>query len=101
MFDIRINEDGHVLLSGRFDASQADKARTVLSKITKSCTVDFKDLKYISSAGLGELLGVQKRLMDAGEGLKLVNVSGHIRDVFRFAGFHKIFEMPEQAAPDN
>ncbi|MFQ5650621.1 MAG: STAS domain-containing protein [bacterium] len=93
MFDIRINEDGRVMLKGRLDASQADKARAVLDTIDKSCVVDFKELTYISSAGLGELLGLQKRLMDAGEGLTLVNFNEHIRDIFRYAGFHTIFEM--------
>jgi len=93
MFDIRINAEGNVELEGRFDASNADIAKELFDKIEKSCIVDFKHLKYISSAGLGELLSAQKRLMAKGETLKLINMSDHIRDVFNYAGFHRVFEM--------
>ena len=93
MFDIRIAENGEIFLSGRFDAAQAERAQAVFSKIEKSCIVNFKDLEYISSAGLGELLMAQKRLDRAGESLKLVNLNKYIRDVFRYAGFDTIFEI--------
>ena len=93
MFDIRITEQGEVLLSGRLDAAQTDKASEVLNKLTTSATVDFKDLQYISSAGLGVLLATQKRLSQTGNRLKLINMSSHIRDVFHFARFDMIFEI--------
>jgi len=95
MLEIRVNDDGDVILVGRFDASQVEKARQVFDAIDTSCVIDFQDLKYISSAGLGELLNVQKRLMDAGEGLRLVKMNPHVRDIFRYAGFHKVFEMED------
>jgi len=93
MFDIRVNEQGDVILSGRLDAAQTDKASEVLNKITKSVSVDFKDLQYISSAGLGVLLATQKRLSQSGGRLKLINMSSHIKDVFHFARFDMIFEI--------
>ncbi len=93
MFDIRINDQGDVILSGRLDAAQTEKASEVLNKITKSAMVDFKDLQYISSAGLGVLLATQKRLSQSGNRLKLINLSSHIRDVFHFARFDMIFEI--------
>jgi anti-anti-sigma factor len=93
MFEINTDEHGVVRLAGRFDAAQAKHAKEVLDKIKTSCTVDFKELRYISSAGLGELLSTQKRLMDAGQSLRLINMDGHIRDVFRYAGFYQIFDM--------
>jgi anti-sigma B factor antagonist len=55
--------------------------------------VDLGGLEYISSAGLGVLLKTQKRAMAAGQGLRLVNVNRHIRDIFRFAGFDRLFEV--------
>ncbi|HAL56931.1 MAG TPA: anti-sigma factor antagonist [Bacteroidetes bacterium] len=93
MFDIRIAEDNKVILTGRLDASQVDKARAELDKVKLSAVVDFKDLEYISSAGLGILFAAQKRLKDGGQGLKLVNLNNHIRDVFRYARFDTIFEI--------
>lgn len=93
MFDATIRKSGEILLSGRFDASQVEKAKSAFNQITSSSIVDFKDLEYISSAGLGVLLMTQRRLGESGNGLKLVNLSKHIRDVFKYAGFDRIFEI--------
>ena len=93
MFDIRIAENNEILLSGRFDASQVNKAKSVFDKINKSHTVNLKELDYISSAGLGVLLGAQKRLTDNGHKLKLIKMNNHIRDVFKWAGFDIIFDI--------
>ncbi|MDH3215892.1 MAG: STAS domain-containing protein [Candidatus Krumholzibacteria bacterium] len=92
MFEIKDNA-GHIQLNGRFDASQADKARAIFGQLTDSAIVDFSRLEYISSAGLGILLGAQKRLVESGKGLKLTNMSQHIREIFRIAGFDRIFEI--------
>ena len=58
-----------------------------------SCVVDFDGLSYISSAGLGLLFATQKRLVDGGSALTLVNLNPHIREIFHIAGFDKIFEI--------
>ena len=93
MLEIRDSGEGRIHLSGRFDASQADKARDVLGQLNGDTVVDFGELDYISSAGLGVLLGAQKRLTDAGQRLILANMNRHIREIFRIAGFDRIFEI--------
>lgn len=93
MFDMWVAEDGEVFLSGRFDAAQADRVRDEMNRIDYSCRVNFEKLDYISSAGLGVLLSVQKRLGESGNSLKLVKLNRHIREVFRIAGFDQIFEI--------
>lgn len=92
MFEVRENGD-RIELVGRLDASQVDVARVTMNKVNASCVVDFAELEYISSAGLGMLLGVQKRLGETGGGLKLMNMNRHIREIFRMAGFDHIFEI--------
>jgi len=91
MFEARTSENNTTYLSGRLDASQVPAAAAVLEKITTSTVIDFTDLEYISSAGIGELLAVLKRLSDSGHSLKLVNLNKHIRDVFGYAGLDKVF----------
>jgi anti-sigma B factor antagonist len=93
MFDIRRGTNGEIRLAGRLDASQVERAREELKTLTKSCTVDFTDLDYISSAGMGVLLGTQKRLADSGQSLTLVNLNRHIREIFRIAGFDNVFSI--------
>jgi anti-anti-sigma factor len=93
MFEIRLGEQGEVVLSGRLDAAQCDKALAFLDGVPAPRVVDLAGLDYISSAGLGVLLKTQKRVMANGRGLRLVNANRHIRDIFRYAGFDKIFEI--------
>lgn len=93
MFEIQKGTNGEILLSGRLDAAQVERVREELKSVTNSCTVDFGALEYISSAGMGVLLGVQKRLSDSGQSLKLVNLNRHIREIFRIAGFDNVFSI--------
>ena len=92
MLDIRV-EDGNVFLAGVFDASQVVTAEAVFDKVSDSTTVDFSDLEYISSAGLGVLLRTHKRLMGSAGGLKLINVNHHINDILAYSGFDRLFEI--------
>jgi anti-anti-sigma factor len=93
MLEIHMGTNEEVVLAGRFDASQADKAKSFFQAVSEGRTVDFARLDYISSAGLGILLATQKRLRERGEGLRLVNVNNHIRDVFHFSGFDQVFQI--------
>jgi len=93
MLDIKIDQKGGVMLSGRFDASQVNKAKPVFDDIKESKTIDLTALDYISSAGLGILLTTQKRLKDSGHQLILKNMNKHIREVFKYAGFDRVFQI--------
>ena len=93
MFDIGFSDDGNIVCKGRLDAAQCEKAQAFMDQIDGARTVDFRELEYISSAGLGVLLKTQKRLAESGAGLKIVNVNNHINDVFRYSGFNAIFEI--------
>ncbi len=98
MFDIRIVKPGEAVISGRFDASQVDKARSVLNELTTTTVLDMKDLQYVSSAGLGILLAAQKRLSEKGHKLLLANMSKHVRDVFQITRLETVFEIIETSS---
>ena len=93
MFSINRIASGDVTLTGRLDAENADRLREGLSEIKESCSVDFSELDYISSAGIGILVATQRRLTDSGHALRLVRLSDHINEVFQIAGLHSIFEI--------
>lgn len=93
MFEIGYGDNGEIVCAGRLDAAQCEKAQEFLDAVDEGKTVDFARLEYISSAGLGVLLKTQKRLAEAGDGLRIINVNNHIRDVFRYSGFNSIFEV--------
>ena len=98
MFNIKIGDEGHVELTGRFDASKSKIAKEVFDEIKGTTKVDFKDLYYISSAGLGILLVTQKRLNNSGNELLLINMNDHLREIFKYAGFDMIFKIDQPLA---
>ncbi|MFQ6004883.1 MAG: STAS domain-containing protein, partial [Woeseia sp.] len=93
MFQIDFGDNGEIVCSGRLDASQCEKAQSFMDAVAEARIVDFSDLEYISSAGLGVLLKTQKRLAETGVGLKIVNINNHIHDIFRYSGFNAIFDI--------
>jgi len=97
MFSIAVNDDGEILIAGRFDASQVDVADAVFMKVTSTTRVNFQGLDYISSAGLGILLKTQKRLAESGHSLILTRMNKLVRDVFRIARFDLVFRIEEDA----
>ena len=93
MFHAKFLDNGGIEFSGRLDAAEADKADEVLAKVSTTRLIDLKDLEYVSSAGLGVLIKHQKRLKESGYGLKLKNLNKHIKDIFMYTGFDRIFEI--------
>jgi anti-anti-sigma factor len=93
MFEIELANNGTVLIGGRLDAAKAEQAQAFLDQVEGQCSLDLANLEYVSSAGLGVLLKTHKRLMGAGNGLKLINVNKHIVDIFGYSGFDKLFEI--------
>ena len=88
-----------VNVNGRIDTVTAPEfeagVKPYLDGIT-NLTIDFKDVNYVSSAGLRVLLSLQKKMMTQGE-MKLINVSEAVNDVFEVTGFDEIltYEMGE------
>ncbi len=97
MFEIGTDEAGHVRISGRLDAAKAPRAQTFLDRQDGPCVINLGGLEYISSAGLGVLLRTHKRLMANGEGIRLVGVGPHLRDIFSYSGFDRLFDIETAA----
>ena len=75
-------------LSGRFDIQASPEFRDVVSEIpddTDQVIVDFRDVLYISSSGLRELLICRKRFRE--ERMELINVSSSVYEIFESTGF--------------
>ena len=91
MFEIKIQDEKELFLIGRLDASSTEKLQNSLDLIKSDCTVNFKDLEYISSAGLGALIKTYSRLKISGNSIKLTSMNKHISEVFKYSGLDKVF----------
>lgn len=92
--EIKKTKDGSALtiaLVGRLDTitSPQLESELKLDGIAK-LVFDFKDLDYISSAGLRVMLTAQKTMMKQGE-MELLNVKPLVREVFDMTGFSAFF----------
>ena len=58
-----------------------------------SLIIDFKDLEYISSAGLRVLIATQKQLKEKDIPLTIRNVNDTVGEIFRMSGFDKILKI--------
>ena len=84
-----------VALSGRLDTETASKLDEALKDSLgglDTLTFDFKDLDYVSSAGLRELLKA-KRNMKYGGTVKVINANEIVREVFSVTGFDTVVEL--------
>ena len=79
-----------VYLVGRLDTVTSVELNEAMAKeeIKENLVVfDFKELEYISSAGLRVLLAIKKNLDDAGKELEIINLNKVVEEVFKVTGF--------------
>lgn len=83
------NESVVIAIAGWLDTQTAPELGAALESLeagTKSLVLDLKDLEYISSAGLRQLVAAHKKVSG---NLLLRNVRPEILDVLKMAGFDK------------
>ena len=74
---------------GWLDTQTAPQLGEELSKLSDDITslvFDFAKLEYISSAGLRQVVSAYKK-MSCKDGIKIINVSDEVFDVFKLTGF--------------
>ena len=85
-------EETTLKIVGRLDtvtAPSLDKSISDNINDLKNLVLDFKELEYISSAGLRVLLATQKKMQHIGS-MKLINVSADVMEIFDMTGFADI-----------
>ena len=93
--EIKMDKNGAnltVTLTGRLDTMTSPQLEEELQKNldgVTDLTFDFKDLEYISSAGLRVLLTAQKVMTRQGS-MKLIHVKDDVNEIFDVTGFSDI-----------
>lgn len=84
-----------IALTGRLDTTTAPALEAELKDNLVgigSLVFDFKELEYLSSAGLRVLLSAQKTMNRQGE-MIIKNVNGTINEIFEITGFSDILHI--------
>ena len=83
-----------VAISGRLDTVTSQELKEKLeNEGTENVDIDldFKEVEYISSAGLRLLLALQRQVMETDNKLVIRNVNKVVTEIFSVAGFNKSF----------
>jgi anti-sigma B factor antagonist len=91
----RNNGNLTIALTGRLDTSTSPQLEAALKEDLDGVTtllMDFKNLEYISSAGLRVLLSAQKVMNKQGT-MTVRNVGQDIMDIFEVTGFSEILSI--------
>lgn len=92
------NQNASILyLKGYLDAHTASELENYLQKLVDAgkynIIVNFKELNYISSAGLGVFMGFIEDVRNHDGDIKLSNMSAKIYRVFDLLGFPSLYEI--------
>jgi len=84
--------EGGVSLVGRINSENAQLLKQELNRVKGNLYIDFKQVTYMSSAGLGALLATQKRLASVKKELFLCDIAAPIRNIFSLSGLDSLFQ---------
>ncbi len=104
-FEVSKKEQGNVVIlyiKGYLDAHTAPVLENEIQKLVDDkkykILVNFKDLKYISSAGLGVFMGFIENIRNNDGDIKLSNLNSKIYRVFDLLGFPQLYDITDEEA---
>jgi anti-sigma B factor antagonist len=101
-FEVSRQEDGQISilqLKGYLDAHTAPDLENAFQKLVDEdkfkIVVSFKDLSYISSAGLGVFMGFIEDIRKNGGDIKLASMTPKIFRIFDLLGFPTLYDITD------
>lgn len=95
--EILVKKDNQLVfeLNGRLDTLTAPELEQKIKdeNVNEDLILDFKNLEYISSAGLRVLLSTKKLLNSKGKELTITNINDVVKEVFNVTGFINILNI--------
>jgi anti-sigma B factor antagonist len=93
------DRDPVIIAAGEIDVATSPQLRaellSVLAHQPATVTVDFADVSFIDSSGLGVLVGALKRVRETGgdAALRVVHPQDAVRKVFDITGLDGLFDL--------
>jgi anti-anti-sigma factor len=86
-----------VFLSGSIDIPGAEKLKQVLNDIlkekTKEVVIDFEEVTFIGSSGIGKLLLFYKNFTSIGCKVRITNLNNELKALFKTIKLDKLFNI--------
>ncbi|MBC2596432.1 STAS domain-containing protein [Ruficoccus amylovorans] len=102
-YTFKLTEGGTQLLitigANKFDASCVSGFKQQLEETWQDTIIhvdiDFFQVDFIDSSGIGALLGVQKRLRGDGQPIRVLNAKPNVVSVIELLRLHRVFSISE------
>ena len=85
--------EGELILSGRLNAEDVGNVFLQVADRFQNITLNMRDLKYISSAGLRILKKLYIKVRGNNGSLVLTNLAPYVEEVLEMTGFAEMFEI--------
>ena len=102
--DIQIESDGDLRIirikeKVTFEHSEMfhDRIEQLLDEGVRKVVIDFKDVPFIDSSGIGEILRIYRVMQDRKGQLTLINPNRKLRDLFSMYRFEKYMKILDAA----
>ena len=88
------NDDWQLNIEGEIDIETAKDLKSEIMKTfdEKKCNIvlNFENVKYIDSTGLGSIIGAYGRMKEQGMRIYIINPKTHIKKLLNITGLDKI-----------
>ena len=88
-----VDAEGQLIVGNRQELKQ--KVLDELERGEKRFLIDFAHTGYIDSSGLGVLVSLSKKIRERGGELRLANLDGDLRALFRLTRLDTLLEMAD------
>lgn len=97
---LTIKNEGNVwtgIVAGRLDTVNAvvfeKEMKPLVENADKEIVLDCKELEYISSSGLRQLLALRKAVDAKGGKMVILHINDELRNIFTITGFFALFDI--------
>lgn len=74
---------------------------SILDEGVRRIVIDFKEVPFIDSSGIGEVLRLFKKMKDSNGEIVLANPNRKLRDLFSMYRFNQFMKITEDADPND
>ncbi len=101
MFNFDLSDDQTTLVirieERSFDITNSTQFRAAVGEAWKDSiedvSVDFSQVEFIDSSGVGSLVSVHKRVLGKGKALKVINACPAVISVIELLRLHRVFQL--------
>ena len=86
------------LVLGEESAGLRDLVRDLVSRGNKKILLNLRDVNYIDSSGLGELVSAFTNMRSQGGELKLLNLTERVHDLLQITKLYTVFDIMDDEA---